>query len=117
MTAMGDWNMGMYPWDFAECGHCLMMHLSNCMTEVRCHDPRHEHIRDVVTEQGIEGFYKARMADWDKYRNNYTPETDRWLEDNREKCVALRELFKDAYPFKKASNAQLELEFETTEAK
>jgi hypothetical protein len=115
MTSMHEWRNGIYPWDFAKCGCCMLCHLIGTSM---CSDPAHDEFRDVVLEQGLDGFAKARGLDWVKYTstNSETPEADKWLNDNYDKCVAIRELFRDHYANNPAPPEQMELPLEPVAA-
>src|ERR1700692_2777705 len=100
MSTLRDWSNAKYPWDYAKCHRCMTQHLDHKASFAVCDHPDHEAMRDVVTEQALGGFYEARIRDAQVYTNDLgapSPLTDKWLTDNYEKCVAIRELFRDHY--------------------
>jgi len=115
MTSYNSWSDAVYPWDLARCGCCMLMHADvseNVSKFCKDHDA-HAEMRDVITEQGLGEFYKARIQDW---RNGYhgpkSPEATKFLADNLERAIAIRELFRDEYPNNPAPPEQMELAFE-----
>jgi hypothetical protein len=113
MTSYRTWNAATYPYDLAECKHCLVMHVDCDVPGVTCKDPAHQELRDVCTEQGLGEFYKAHQQDWSAYQDpDRTPLTDAWLMANKDKLVAIRELFRDHYANNPAPPEQMELAFE-----
>jgi hypothetical protein len=117
MTSYRTWNAATYPYDLAKCKHCLVMHVDSGVPGVTCKDPDHQELRDVCTEQGLGEFYKARIQDW---RNGYhgpeSPEATKFLADNLERAVAIRELFRDEYANNPAPPEQMELPLEPVAA-
>lgn len=114
MTTLRDWSNGEYPWDIAKCGCCLTMHSDNPFnTHETCkYNDEHQIMRDVITEQGMGDFYIARIEDarnHGRYMDAPTPITDKWLTDNLEKAIAIRELFRDQYNHNPAPPEQMEL--------
>jgi len=119
MTSYHSWSQAMYPWDLAKCGCCMLMHADVVENVSKfCKDQAaHEEMRDVITEQGLGEFYKARIQDW---RNGYhgpeSPEATKFLADNLERAVAIRELFRDEYANNPAPPEQMELALEPVAA-
>lgn len=119
MTSYHSWSQGMYPWDLAKCGCCMLMHADVVENVSKfCKDQAaHEEMRDVITEQGLGQFYKARITDWRNGHRDESPLASKWLNDNLERAVAIRELFRDHYAYNPAPPEQMELAFEPVAAR
>lgn len=114
MTSYHSWSQAMYPWDLAKCGCCMLMHADvvENVSKFCKDDDAHAEMRDVITEQGLGEFYKARIQDWRNGHRDTSPEADKWLNDNLERATAVRELFRDHYANNPAPPEQMELAFE-----
>jgi hypothetical protein len=74
------WYDSAYPWDMAECGLCLVMHLSNPCSE-------HADLKAAVEKTGL-----VAVIEGDK------GVTDRILVNNYSAAVEIRERFKNCWP-------------------
>ncbi len=89
MTEYKRWVLAQYPYDFASCGLCILMHTRESN---KC---KHTEMALTSTEQLGENVC-----------SQFREGSDQWLVKNRERITALRELFANCYPTNRTSEQE-----------
>ncbi len=86
MSEYENWMHQQYPYDLASCGLCITMHTSPAREQLSRGKCEHDEMVLTLTEQlgkDVSGRQKVVF--------------DQWLVENRERIIALRELFASHY--------------------